>query len=90
MPKRRTPKRPLVDINKDLKTKHSSRLSVVCYNLLAQDLIEKNMHLYTHCTTDELSWEFRRDNLLSDLTQSSADVRLFVEGVVWLSKKSQL
>ena len=49
---------------------------MVSYNLLAQDLIEKNMYLYTHCTGEELSWEFRKDNLLNDLTQSSADVRM--------------
>lgn len=76
MPKRRAPKRPLVEINKEVRVKDSTHLSVVSYNLLAQDLIETNKHLYTHCPPEQLEWDFRKDNLISDLTQSSADVRV--------------
>lgn len=78
MPKRRPPKRPLVEANKEVRVKDSTHLSVVCYNLLAQDLIDTNNHLYTHCPPQQLAWDFRKENLLSDLTLSSADV-----SVVW-------
>jgi len=74
LPKRRAPKRPFVIVNKAVMVKHSTQLSVVSYNLLAQDLLEKNMHLYTQCSPDQLKWDFRKNNLLDDLTQSSADV----------------
>ena len=63
-----------MQINKEVKVKHSAQLSVVSYNLLAQDLIQKNMHLYTHCSNADLAWDYRKDNLLKDLAQSSADV----------------
>ena len=75
MSKCHTPKRPLVEANQEVRVKHSTQLSVVCYNLLAQDLIAANMYLYTHCSAQQLDWDFRRENLLKDLTQASADVR---------------
>ncbi len=71
----RTPIRPLVDINKELKLKHSTHISIVTYNLLAQDLIDKNMHLYNERDPEHLKWDFRKENLLKELIESGADVR---------------
>lgn len=74
MLKCRAPNRPLVEANKEIPVKHSTHISLVCYNLLAQDLLNTNLYLYTHCPLEQLQWDFRRENLLRDLAQSSADV----------------
>jgi mRNA deadenylase 3'-5' endonuclease subunit Ccr4 len=79
-PKRRAPKRPLVETNKEVRVKDSTHLSVVSYNLLAQDLLDSNEYLYTHCPQEQLAWDYRKDNLLDDLKQSSADVSVFGKG----------
>lgn len=50
------------------------RLSVMTYNILAQDLIEKNGYLYTHAETEHLEWTYRRMGILHELIQSKADV----------------
>lgn len=78
LPKHRHPKRPLVEVKREVKVKRSTHLSVVSYNLLAQDLIEKNLHLYQQCSSEHLKWEFRKHNLINDLTESSADVCIYV------------
>lgn len=73
----------MVDVNEELKLKHSTHISVISYNLLAQDLIEKNLHLYNHRSPEHLKWDYRKENLLSDLTQSAADVSMvpYIHGV---------
>ena len=48
--------------------------SVVTYNVLAQELIQKNPELYTHCPSDLLDWEYRKHNLLRELEESDAEV----------------
>lgn len=50
-------------------------VSVLCYNVLAQDLIRKNRYLYSDAIPELLEWDFRKTNLLRDLTDSNADVR---------------
>ena len=70
----------MVDVNKRLDADSSTTVSVLCYNLLAQDLIHKNMYLYDSHEPDVLSWDYRKINLFADLRGSKADVRctLFV------------
>jgi mRNA deadenylase 3'-5' endonuclease subunit Ccr4 len=48
-------------------------LTVMTYNVLAQSLIDKNMHLYRN--TEALCWESRRQLLLRELREARADVR---------------
>ena len=70
----------MVDVNKRLDADSSMTVSILCYNLLAQDLIHKNMYLYDSHEPDVLSWDYRKINLFADLGGSKADVRctLFV------------
>jgi mRNA deadenylase 3'-5' endonuclease subunit Ccr4 len=42
------------------------------YNVLAQSLIDKNMHLYRN--TEALCWESRRQLLLRELREARADI----------------
>ena len=67
----------MVDVNKALGSKRdaTTTVSVLCYNLLAQDLIGKNRYLYSDVAPELLEWDFRKTNLLKDLTDSQADVR---------------
>jgi mRNA deadenylase 3'-5' endonuclease subunit Ccr4 len=48
-------------------------LTAMTYNVLAQSLIDKNMHLYRN--TEALCWESRRQLLLRELREARADVR---------------
>ena len=52
----------------------ATTVSVLSYNLLAQDLIRKNRYLYSDAVPELLEWDFRKTNLLKDLTESDADV----------------
>lgn len=62
-------------MNRELQTGNPSTvLSVVSYNILAQDLLHKNQHLYTHCPPELLDWEYRKWNILNELVESNADV----------------
>ncbi|CAI8011160.1 Carbon catabolite repressor protein 4 homolog 1 [Geodia barretti] len=47
-------------------------LMVMTYNVLAQSLIDKNMHLYRN--TGALYWESRRQLLLRELREARADI----------------
>ncbi len=68
----------MVEVNKNLKLKHTVNLSVLSYNLLAQCLLEKNMSLYGNGHPDHLDWDFRKESLLKELSQSAADVSVLV------------
>ena len=48
--------------------------SVLCYNLLSQDLLELHRDLYTHCSQEYSAWEYRKYYLLEQLIDSSADI----------------
>ena len=85
----------MVDVNKRLDADSSTTVSVLCYNLLAQDLIHKNMYLYDSHEPDVLSWDYRKINLFADLGGSKADVRCtlfvcvckcFIESLILLSQ----
>uniref|UniRef100_A0A4W3IEZ6 Angel homolog 2 (Drosophila) n=1 Tax=Callorhinchus milii TaxID=7868 RepID=A0A4W3IEZ6_CALMI len=47
--------------------------SLMSYNILAQDLLEDNNHLYRHCSWPLLQWEFRF-NIFQELKQLDADI----------------
>ncbi|CAH1792341.1 unnamed protein product, partial [Owenia fusiformis] len=47
---------------------------VMSYNVLAQNLLEDNSDLYQHCKPEYLEWEFRKENILSQITSKSPDV----------------
>ena len=74
MPRRRAPLRPTVVVNKEVPSSNSFKLSVLSYNLLAQDLISSNPSLYSERDPGHLDWEFRKRNLLSELRLNSMDV----------------
>uniref|UniRef100_A0A224ZAC8 Transcriptional effector ccr4 related protein n=1 Tax=Rhipicephalus zambeziensis TaxID=60191 RepID=A0A224ZAC8_9ACAR len=48
--------------------------TVMSYNVLAQGLLEDNPYLYQHCHEDVLQWPLRRQNLLAELREISADI----------------
>ncbi len=68
------PLRPKVIVNQELKARHSLTLSVLCYNILAQDLIERNMCLYSQRMSYHLDWVFRKKNIIMELEKQNADV----------------
>ncbi|XP_077442894.1 protein angel homolog 2 [Stigmatopora argus] len=49
-------------------------LTVMSYNILSQDLLQDNAHLYSHCRPEALVWSRRLPNLLAELRQHDADV----------------
>ena len=79
----RAPIRPIIAVNEPLQIERPSTvLSVVSYNVLAQDLISKNQYLYTHCPRELLDWEYRKWNILNELVESAADVSAWPECLV--------
>uniref|UniRef100_A0A8D0V4P4 Angel homolog 2 n=1 Tax=Sus scrofa TaxID=9823 RepID=A0A8D0V4P4_PIG len=48
--------------------------SVMSYNILSQDLLEDNSHLYRHCRQPVLHWSFRFPNILKEIKHFDADV----------------
>ncbi|CAI9567247.1 unnamed protein product [Staurois parvus] len=48
--------------------------TVLSYNILSQDLIEQNSHLYQHCPPSILHWDYRWPNLLQELQHWEADI----------------
>ncbi|XP_059504551.1 protein angel homolog 2 isoform X3 [Stegostoma tigrinum] len=56
------------------KQKEGFDFSVMSYNILAQDLLEDNSHLYKHCSQPLLQWGFRFPNILKELKQLDADI----------------
>lgn len=48
--------------------------SVMSYNILSQDLLEGNPHLYRHCRRPLLHWGFRFPNILKEIKHLDADV----------------
>ncbi|XP_066467812.1 protein angel homolog 2 isoform X2 [Tiliqua scincoides] len=58
--------------NKDPQEKFD--FTVTSYNILSQDLLEDNSHLYKHCRRHVLAWDYRFPNILSDIKQLDADV----------------
>ncbi|XP_053366480.1 protein angel homolog 1 isoform X2 [Clarias gariepinus] len=48
--------------------------TVMSYNILAQDLLEANIELYTHCSEEVLAWENRLQNILKELQTWEPDI----------------
>ncbi|XP_061481221.1 protein angel homolog 2 isoform X2 [Rhineura floridana] len=48
--------------------------TVLSYNILSQDLLEDNSHLYKHCRQQILAWDHRFPNILAEIRQMDADV----------------
>ncbi|CAI9544467.1 unnamed protein product [Staurois parvus] len=48
--------------------------SVLCYNILSQDLLEDNSSLYSHCRRPHLFWNYRLPNILRELEEMNADI----------------
>ncbi|XP_025204495.1 protein angel homolog 2 isoform X1 [Melanaphis sacchari] len=53
--------------------------SLLSYNVLAQDLIEKNAFLYDWSDRKVLEWNYRRHLLLNEIKQFNADIICFQE-----------
>ncbi|XP_034967190.1 protein angel homolog 2 isoform X2 [Zootoca vivipara] len=48
--------------------------TIMSYNILSQDLLEDNSHLYRHCQRHVLAWNYRFPNILADIKRLDADV----------------
>uniref|UniRef100_A0A8D0DYN7 Angel homolog 2 n=1 Tax=Salvator merianae TaxID=96440 RepID=A0A8D0DYN7_SALMN len=48
--------------------------TVMSYNILSQDLLEDNSHLYKHCQQHVLTWNYRFPNILADIKRLDADI----------------
>ncbi|XP_030413372.1 protein angel homolog 2 isoform X1 [Gopherus evgoodei] len=48
--------------------------TVMSYNILSQNLLEDNSHLYKHCRRPVLMWGYRFPNILREIRQLDADV----------------
>lgn len=55
-------------------TKSSMEFTVMSYNILAQDLLEANQELYTHCPLEVLDWSYRCSLLLEEIMKWTPDV----------------
>lgn len=55
-------------------TKASMDFTVMSYNILADDLLEANQDLYTHCPLEVLDWSYRCSLLLEEILKWSPDV----------------
>ena len=57
-----------------MKAKEGSELSVMSYNILAQDLLEDHPYLYEDRGDNALSWDYRRHRLVQEIKFHQADV----------------
>ncbi|XP_030302928.1 protein angel homolog 2 isoform X1 [Calypte anna] len=48
--------------------------TVMSYNILSQNLLEDNSHLYNHCKQQLLIWTYRFPNILQEIKELDADV----------------
>ena len=48
--------------------------TLLCYNMLAQCLLDEHRNLYEHCAPLYSSWEYRKYYLLQQLIDSTADI----------------
>ncbi|XP_041810095.1 protein angel homolog 1 isoform X1 [Chelmon rostratus] len=55
-------------------TKSSMEFTVMSYNILAQDLLEANQELYTHCPLEVLDWSYRCSLLLEEIMKWTPDI----------------
>ncbi|XP_059209337.1 protein angel homolog 1 [Centropristis striata] len=55
-------------------TKASKDFTVMSYNILAEDLLEANQELYTHCPLEVLDWNYRCSLLLEEIQKWEPDI----------------
>lgn len=55
-------------------TKVTMDFTVMSYNILAEDLLEANQDLYTHCPLEVLDWSYRCSLLLEEILKWAPDV----------------
>ncbi|XP_037603061.1 protein angel homolog 1 [Sebastes umbrosus] len=55
-------------------TKASMDFTVMSYNILAEDLLEANEQLYTHCPLEVLDWSYRCSLLLEEIHKWKPDI----------------
>lgn len=68
-----------VFIHFNFSAKHkSSDFSLLSYNVLAQELLEKNSFLYNWSDGSVLKWEYRRSILFDEIRQFNADVSIVI------------
>ncbi|XP_062858060.1 protein angel homolog 2 isoform X2 [Trichomycterus rosablanca] len=53
--------------------------SVMCYNVLSQDLLLSNPYLYKHCNPLILDWHYRFSNIIKEFEEHSADIMCLQE-----------
>lgn len=70
--------RPFVHCENDTKYK-SFNFSLLSYNILAQELLEKNAFLYDWSDVRVLNWDYRRQLLLNEIKLFDADIICFQE-----------
>ncbi|KAM4541820.1 protein angel homolog 1 isoform 1-T1 [Odontesthes bonariensis] len=54
--------------------KASMDFTVMSYNILAQDLLDTNHHLYVHCPPEVLDWSYRCTLLLEEIEKWAPDI----------------
>ncbi|TSL47659.1 Polypeptide N-acetylgalactosaminyltransferase 14 [Bagarius yarrelli] len=74
-------KRQWEDLSKSCvdETISSFDFSVMSYNILSQELLLGNPHLYKHCQPGVLEWRHRFPNLLKELERHTADIMCLQE-----------
>ncbi|CAM2716451.1 unnamed protein product [Rotaria socialis] len=50
------------------------KIHIVCYNILAQSLLEDNQFLYMNCLRNNLQWHRRKERLLREILRQDADI----------------
>lgn len=55
-------------------TTATMNLTVMSYNILAQDLLEANQELYRHCPLEVLDWSYRYILLIEEIQKWTPDV----------------
>lgn len=53
---------------------NSFKFTIATYNLLAQNLLEDNSYLYSHCGDRYLEWSYRQKQLLAEIAYYAPDV----------------
>lgn len=66
----------IIFINISAKNDNFSDFSLLSYNVLAQNLIEKYPHFYDWSNESVLKWEYRSITLLDEIKQFNADVSM--------------
>jgi len=67
--------RMLHDNSNNVRQQNSFKFTIASYNVLAQNLLEDNSYLYSHCRDFRyLEWSYRQKQLLAEMTYYQPDV----------------